>query len=215
MCFSPHASMISAFILTGIGLACLKKIAHHTSLLPFALLPILFGLQQICEWLVWIGFSNNNSDYIYYGSLGFLFFALIFWPIWMPFCVHSLEHKPKRKQILKWFIGIGMLCSMAMFYFACCSFSTLLVKQHLEYQVPGLQAHPYILLALYLASTIAPFFVASYHLLWIFGLGLLFAFIASATMFAGTIISLWCFFAAILSILVWVIIGNLMRLHYH
>jgi len=215
MYFSAQASMISALILMGMGIASLKKAHLHYSLYPFASLPIFFGLQQACEWLVWTGFSHNNSDYIYYGSLGFLFFALLFWPIWIPMCVYNLEHKPRRKQILKWFIAVGILCSLLMFYYACCSFSTLHVQQHLEYQVPGLQAHPYALLVLYLASTIVPFFVASYHLLWIFGLGLLFSFIASATMFAGTIISLWCFFAAILSILVWVIICNLMRLHYH
>lgn len=215
MCFSAHASMVSALLLTGIGILSLKKAYPRKPLYPFGLLPILFGIQQAFEWLVWTGFSNNKSEYIYYGSLGFLFFALLFWPIWMPFSVYCLENKPKRKRVLKWFIAIGAVCSLLMLYFACCSFSTLLEQHHLEYQIPGLQAHPYLLVALYLTSTIVPFFVTHYHLLWIFGLGLLFAFIASVTMFAGTIISLWCFFAALLSVLVLVITRNLVRIYYH
>lgn len=215
MCFSAQASIISAVALLIIGIASIKKASPHKSLYPFALLPIFFGIQQAFEWLVWSGFSQNNSDYIYYGSLGFLFFGLIFWPIWMPFCVYSLEHKPKRKQILKWLIALGIVCSLVILYLGCCSFTTLLAQHHVEYTIPGLETHPYLLFLLYIASTIFPFFVATYHLLWIFGLGFFFAFIASITMFAGTIISLWCFFAALLSVLVWVIVRNLVRLYYH
>ena len=215
MCFSAQASLMSAIALLIIGIASIKKAHPHKSLYPFALLPIFFGIQQAFEWLVWAGFDQNNSDYIYYGSLGFLFFGLIFWPIWMPFCVYNLEHKPKRKQILKWLIVVGIVCSLVILYLGCCSFTTLLAQHHVEYTIPGLETHPLLLFLLYVASTIIPFFVATYHLLWIFGLGLFFAFIASITMFAGTIISLWCFFAAILSILVWVIIRNLVQLYYH
>lgn len=215
MCFSAQASLMSAIALLIIGIASIKKAHPHKSLYPFALLPIFFGIQQAFEWLVWTGFDQNNSDYIYYGSLGFLFFGLIFWPIWMPFCVYNLEHKPKRKQILKWLIVVGIVCSLVILYLGCCSFTTLLAQHHVEYTIPGLETHPLLLFLLYVASTIIPFFVATYHLLWIFGLGLFFAFIASITMFAGTIISLWCFFAAILSILVWVIIRNLVQLYYH
>lgn len=215
MCFSSQASILSAIALLIIGIASIKKAHPHKSLYPFALLPIFFAIQQAFEWLVWSGLSQNNSDYIYYGSLGFLFFGLIFWPIWMPFCVYSLEDKPKRKHILKWLIVVGIVCSLAILYFGCCSFTTLLVQHHVQYTIPGLETHPYLLCMLYVASTIIPFFVASYHLLWIFGLGLFFAFIASITMFAGTIISLWCFFAAILSVLVWVIVRNLAQHKYH
>lgn len=213
MCFSANASMISSLILIGIGLASLKKAHPHKSLYPFALLPIFFGIQQAFEWLVWTGFSQNNSNYIYYGSLGFLFFGLIFWPIWIPFCIYSLEHKPIRKRILGWLIGLGILCSVVILYLGCCSYTTLIAQHHVEYAIPGLETHPYLLFLLYITATIIPYFVATYHLLWIFGLALFFAFIASITMFAGTIISIWCFFAALLSVLVWVITRNLAQQH--
>jgi hypothetical protein len=215
MCFSSQASIISAIVLLIIGIASIKKAHPHKSLYPFALLPIFFGIQQALEWLIWSGFSGNNSHYIFYGSLGFLFFALIFWPVWIPFCVYSLETNPKRKQILKLLIAVGIVCSIAILYLGCCSFTTLLAQDHVQYAISGLETHPYLLSMLYVTSTILPFFVTSYHLLWIFGLGLFFSFIASITMFAGTIISIWCFFSAILSVLVWIIVCNLAQHKYH
>lgn len=215
MCFSAQASIVSSIVLVGIGIASAKKAYPHKSLYPFALLPIFFGIQQAFEWLVWTGFDQNNSDYIYYGSLGFLFFGLIFWPFWMPYSVYHLEHKPRRKKVLKWFIAIGLICSATILWLGCCSFTTLISQMHLEYSIPGLDNHAYILTALYTLATIVPYFIATYHLLWIFGLGLFFSFIASVTMFAGTIISIWCFFAALLSVLIWVIVRNLVRIYYH
>ncbi|CAN5191033.1 hypothetical protein BH09DEP1_BH09DEP1_7460 [soil metagenome] len=213
MCFSAQASMISAVILAAIGMATLKKAYPHKELYPFGAVPLFFAIQQAFEGLVWTGFSQNNSGYIYHGSLGFLFFALIFWPIWIPFSLYRLEQKPKKKRILGWLALFGLLYSLLVLLLGCCSFTTLISQHHLEYTVPGLNAHPYILSIGYLIATVVPFFIATYHMIWILGLSLFFAFITSAIMFAGTITSIWCFFAAILSLLVWVIVRNLAQQH--
>lgn len=215
MCFSAHASMISTALLIVMGIVSLKKAYPHKALYAFASIPLFFGIQQAFEWLVWTGFDYNISEYIYYGSLGFLFFALIFWPIWIPFSLYQLEHRPNKKKILKWFSIFGVIFSLLVLMRGCCSFTTLISQQHLEYSVPGLNAHPFILAIGYVLATIIPFFIASYHMLWIFGLSLAFAFIASAAMFAGTITSIWCFFAALLSVLVWVIVRHLRHAYYH
>lgn len=213
MCFSAQASIVSAVILIGIGLASLKKAHPHKNLYPFAALPLFFGIQQAFEGLVWTGVTHHNNNYIYFGSLGFLFFAFLFWPIWMPFCVYKLEHKPKKKRILGWLALLGLLYSLFILAIGCCTFTTLVKQHHLEYVIPGLNTHPIILTIGYLIVTIIPFFITTYYLVWLFGLGLLFAFIASAAMFAGAITSIWCFFAAILSVLVWVIVRNLVHEH--
>lgn len=213
MCFSAQASIISAIGLLIIGAASLKKAYPYKPLYPFASLPIFFGIQQAFEWLVWTGFDQNLSEYIYYGSLGFLFFGLIFWPFWIPFSLFSLEHKPKRKLLLGLFAGCGAFYSLIILGLGCCSFTTAIAQHHVEYFIPGLDKYTSLLTILYLLFTIVPFFFATHHMLWLFGLGLFFAFVASLTMFAGTIVSIWCFFAAILSVFVWVIIRQLRSHH--
>lgn len=215
MCFSATASISSAVLLLIIGLAALKKAAPHKALYPFAALPIFFGIQQACEWLVWTGFDLNHEQYIYYGSIGFLFFGLIFWPFWIPFSLFHAEHKPKRKKILRWITGASIGYVLSLLFIGCCSFTTLITNHHISYGIPGLDAYSYILTFLYVVFTIVPFFIATHHLLWLFGLSLFFAFIASLTMFAGTIVSIWCFFAALLSVFVWVIIRRLALEHHH
>lgn len=215
MYLSAQASIISAALLIAVGITSLKKAYPHKALYAFASLPVFFGIQQAFEWLVWVGFDYNVSEYIYYGSLGFLFFALIFWPIWIPFCLYQLEHKPKKKQILRLFSLFGVVFSLLVLIRGCCNFTALISQQHLEYSVPSLNAHPFIIVIGYIIATIIPFFIASYHMLWLFGLSLVFAFITSALMFAGTINSIWCFFAALLSVLVWVIVRHLRHTYYH
>lgn len=215
MCFSATASIASAGVLLMMGIASLKKAMPQKNLYPFAALPIFFGIQQACEWMVWTGFNTSNQTYIYYGSSGFLFFGLIFWPFWIPFSLYHVEQKPLRKKILGWITVMAIGYSASLLYLGCCSFTTLISNHHVSYGVPGLDPYTYVLTLLYVAFTVLSFFIASHHLLWIFGLSLFFAFIASLTMFAGTIISIWCFFAAILSILVWVIIRNLAQHKHH
>jgi hypothetical protein len=45
MCFSATASFVAAGSLAAIGTATIKK-AQHRSELPFATIPLLFGIQQ-------------------------------------------------------------------------------------------------------------------------------------------------------------------------
>ena len=65
MCFSATASIASAGVLLMMGIASLKKAMPQKNLYPFAALPIFFGIQQACEWMVWTGFNTSNQTYIY------------------------------------------------------------------------------------------------------------------------------------------------------
>lgn len=51
MCFSAAASFIAGTTLSAIGVATLRN-TKTTSELPFAAIPLLFGLQQLTEGVV-------------------------------------------------------------------------------------------------------------------------------------------------------------------
>jgi hypothetical protein len=61
--------------------------------LPFAVIPVVFSIQQVSEGLVWIGIRHNDPALITPAALAFLFFALCFWPFWVPFGVLFLESR--------------------------------------------------------------------------------------------------------------------------
>lgn len=89
MCFSSGASFTAAALLLPAGLASGLACARsgRPELLPLALSPLLFGLQQGLEGLVWLGLDGvGPAAMIRFAALGYLFFAYGFWPAWMPWC---------------------------------------------------------------------------------------------------------------------------------
>lgn len=60
MCFSASASFIAGAALTATGVATLQMTARKAEI-PFATIPLLFGLQQITEGLIWLSFRTDTS----------------------------------------------------------------------------------------------------------------------------------------------------------
>ena len=55
MCFSASASFIAGTSLSAVGVAALKRTEARTER-PFAMIPMLFGIQQMTEGIIWLIF---------------------------------------------------------------------------------------------------------------------------------------------------------------
>ena len=55
MCFSATASFIAGVSLSVFGVATVKK-AKRKAEIPFAMIPLFFGVQQIIEGMLWLSF---------------------------------------------------------------------------------------------------------------------------------------------------------------
>ena len=90
MCFSASASFIAGTSLCAVGVATLKR-AESRAELPFAAIPLLFGMQQLIEGVIWLTFSHDAPllkqvmTYLYSG------FSHVLWPMYVPFAVGLLE----------------------------------------------------------------------------------------------------------------------------
>ena len=102
MCFSATASFTAAAVLSTTGVVTLKK-AKSTSELPLASIPLLFGIQQAIEGIVWISFGSTLLNTI--AAYGFLFFAYVLWPILVPIATLLVETHPLRRRILQAFMA--------------------------------------------------------------------------------------------------------------
>jgi hypothetical protein len=58
VCFSASASFIAGTSLCAVGVATLKRAEAKTEL-PFAMIPLLFGIQQLTEGVIWLTFSHD------------------------------------------------------------------------------------------------------------------------------------------------------------
>ena len=145
MCFSASASFGAGVVLTAIGVASIKKTGHPSQRL-FASIPLIFGIQQIAEGVLWV--TLPNSDYINtqkFFTYTFLFFAQIVWPLWVPIAVLLLEKNATRKIIQKILVVAGIMIGS---YLAYC-----LLNFHVEAKILGrhityLQDYPSSLLSL-------------------------------------------------------------------
>ncbi|RFC54005.1 DUF6629 family protein [Brumimicrobium aurantiacum] len=207
MCFSPEASFIAGSALTAIGVATVKK-TNQKSQLWFGSIPLVFGVQQISEGILWL--SLPNPDLILWQSIAtitFIFFAQVIWPFIVPFGILMLDKKEDRKLIQKVFVGIGALVSSTLLYFLIAyNIEAKILGQHIAYD----QDYPETIYKygaiLYAAATIVPLFFSSVKRMWILGAIIAISYAVTLYFFENHVLSVWCFFSSIISIYIYLII---------
>lgn len=201
MCFSAISSFSAGIGLTAIGIACVIKTRHSSQHL-FACIPLIFGVQQITEGILWL--SIPHLEYINIQKTTtfiFLFFAEILWPIWVPISLLMLEKNETRKKLQKILLGAGIIVSI---YLAYCLLSYQVEAKIIGHHITYIQDYPASLrnysMILYGLATIVPPFFSHVKRMHFFGIAILVSYIISAIFYNHYILSVWCFFAAIISL---------------
>jgi hypothetical protein len=141
---------------------------------------------------------------------GFMVFATVVWPILVPLVAWLLEGKGIKRNILAGFLAIGSAIGI---YFLWCliayQVTPLILGQHIRYELhfPGYNKD--LMTAAYVAVTIIPTLISRIRPLRWFGALLLLSLCFTAYCYKGYLISVWCFFAAILSVESFMIIRHL------
>ena len=201
MCFSASASFVAGTSLSAFGVATLKG-AQTSAERPFAMIPLLFGVQQLTEGVIWVTFSQDAPvlksamTYVYSG------FSHVLWPMYVPLAMGILEAVPWRRKTLFAFEAAGIAVGLYLLYF--------LVMQPVVAEVIGghivyVSPHFYIVpvMVFYLAATCLSCLFSSHRFVNLFGVLALLAFMAAYLVHVGALVSIWCFFAAILSLLIY------------
>ncbi len=210
MCFSAEASFGSGVILSIAGAIALNK-TRTKSQIPFAAIPLLFSVQQFAEGFVWTAFrSNDVASWIIPSSYIFLVFALIIWPVWIPLSVWLLEKNPIRKKILFYSLMVGTFFALVLlFYLTRYPVDVSTDYYHIKYTFHSPFDFPLISKFLYLTSTVFSLLSSgTKNIRWL-GAIILASYTLSILFFYENVVSVWCFMAAIASILIIAIIHNL------
>lgn len=201
MCFSATASFGAAGVLSIIGLLSLRKVKNK-NLYPFAMVPLFFAIQQAFEGIVWITYDQPvNALVNKFAMFAFLFFAFFFWPVWIPFAFGMIETQKIRRNVLWGLMGVGAAVSSGLIYsVATLGVSAQISCNHIKYIVdtPGIFNQWGVWV--YCAATIAPFFISSKRIAWLFGLALCGSVAVTLYFYTAFFTSVWCFFSALLSI---------------
>ena len=111
MCFSATASFVAGATLSAAGVATLTQ-ARHRSEIPFAAIPLLFGIQQITEGVLWVTFRHDAPVLKQTMTDVYSVFSHVWWPIYVPFAIGYLEASHRRKTILLAFVALSALASV-------------------------------------------------------------------------------------------------------
>lgn len=199
MCFSAGVSFAASGVLTGAGAATLTKKPKKKEL-PYAFIPFLFALQQLIEGLQWLVPKPGELSSLL--AYGFLFFAFIVWPTYMPLAVYLLEKKKKRKALLRLFLLAGVIASFYLLFLLLSNAPRLeIFDRSLRYGIPNPVG--YIGVFVYLLIVGGPAVVSSYRYVRLLGWTLVGSFMVAYLFFETTFTSIWCFFAAVLSAIVY------------
>lgn len=207
MCFGPTPSFVSSFVLTVIGVAALKQV-RGSKILLIAVFPLIFAFHQFNEGLLWMilkyGYAAQAQPMV---TFTFLFIALFFWPIYTPVSIYILEPNTLRKKLMLPFILLGVITG-------CHLFSTLLynissasvINCSITYDFGLPESQEIVMTIMYLGSIFGATLFSTYHVVVLIGIINFILCCIAGYIYFETFISVWCFFASLLSVMIYLIL---------
>ncbi len=203
MCFSASVSFSASAVLFVSGIVAIKKTTDKKQIW-FASIPFVFAVQQFSEGITWLSFSHQEFEsFRHLSTIVFILFAQVIWPFWVPFSFLMIEQNPKRKMWIKYFFVFGIIIAA---YVSYCLVRFPIVaypeSKHLKYDPEFPLAHTIIAAIFYFIPTVLPCIVSSAKRMTTLGLMIFGSYIVARIFFKEYALSVWCFFAAIISVMV-------------
>ncbi len=199
MCFSAAASFTASAVLGAAGVHTMSRSRTKQDVI-LATIPFIFAFQQFFEGLVWVLPAYTWHSLV--AAYMFLFFAFLFWPLYIPLACYMHEINKKRKKILKVFVFFGLVGSLYLLISLFINpLEVVEVGGSIQYRIDI----PFetIGIAIYIAGTVGSFLIATHPFLKLFGVLTGIAAWVSWTFYTLTFTSVWCFFCALLSVVIW------------
>ena len=200
MCFSATASFTAGAGLLAVGSVTLR-LARRPAEYPFALVPALFGIQQLIEGGLWLTFPDREPHLNAVLTHVYSLFSHVLWPIYVPLAVLALEPERWRRRALFVLALAGAATGLYLLYFLLMEpiFSRV-ADGHIDYV--SLHFYVAVFLTAYVLATCASSLLSSHRTVRWFGLATFVSLVAAAAFYAAWFISVWCFFAAMMSVVV-------------
>lgn len=202
MCFSATASFTLATTTAVVGIAAVRQVRHRPELF-LAIVPLLFAAQQAVEGLLWLQLSGEGDNGTVAAlSFTYLLLADVFWPVYTAVAVLLVEPDRRRRRVFGVIAVIGSVLSIYLLIDLLGNPVSAGIRGH-SIGYAG-EADPLSWRQIpYLVCVCAPPLLSSHRIIRVFGAVILAGFLVSAYAYYATFVSVWCFFAAADSTLIW------------
>ncbi len=202
MCFSARISFLAVGLLVSIAIATYRKVRSFNEI-PLASIPLIFALQQAAEGALWLLLPDNtHPDLIALCMYVFLGTAFVIWPFFLPFALMLIENNPLRRAIIGFCMLLGAAWSLAaLWYLVHVGAHVEIRSGHLTYEFEGFDRITALrALIAYCICAIVPFLVSSSFAVRLLGVFAGIACLSAYLMWFWHFVSVWCFFAALISL---------------
>lgn len=201
MCFSAEASFVGAGVVGAVGVATLTQVKERKEILLGAL-PLGFAVHQLLEGITWVRLDGDlDAQLRGWGVHLWVLYAWALLPAWLPIGVRLIEPDERRRRWMIPLVVIGVALALLMLTQAVQpEISVRVLDSNLDYMLP-IDIGVYLAVPYILATCISPI-LSSHRWIVIFGIGNMVALSAATIMKAADFSSIWCTFAAFLSVLI-------------
>ncbi|MFI7502905.1 DUF6629 family protein [Streptomyces sp. NPDC049687] len=192
MCWSATADLVAGACIGAVGVACVARVRGGRDL-PLAALPLLLGVHQIVESVVWDSGGGGGVATVVWAVI-----ALPLLAVWVPVGVWCAALPHARRRLLPP-LAAGAATATALAYALATGPVSAEIRGHTVGYALGL-SHPPVLLVGYLLATVGSLLLSGDRRL--LGLGVLVAVGALAcwALWRLEFVSTWCAFAAVCSV---------------
>ena len=202
MCFSASVSFAASAFVASAGILAIRA-TQKPAERPFASVPILFAIQQFIEGVLWLLLPHVGTTPATQGlTQVYAFFIGVIWPIMIPLGILLIEPGLIRRRLMMAVLAIGVIVALGTFgIIVRYGVGVQVVNQCLVYTNPvggGL-----LIRSAYVIATCAAYFLSSHASVRWIGVAMVAGFGVAFTFYRLNWPSVWCFFAAIVSMLIY------------
>jgi hypothetical protein len=201
MCFSAAASFSAAAVCAGIGVMTVRRASKADLMLAF--IPIIFSLHQALEGLVWLTLAEGPGRCAGYS---YATIAFCFWPLYVPIAAWRSETDSRLRMFMLCFLLLGTVLVAAAAWVLFAGLTIDFATNQIRY-LPT-KRYPPVFDYLYAACVTGPLLLHRSIYLRIFGCLILLFFGVSILVFNPARYSVWCFFAAVCSIVLYLFVAS-------
>ena len=202
MCFSATANFVGSAVIGSIGIATLREVRHRRQFL-FAALPCLFALHQFTEGFVWLGLDGVlPPKAAQMMGAAFVLYAQGLLPFLLPLSVYMIEPEGRRRRRMLVFVLLGGALMLYILWGLIAAPLQVYLNHHsIVYRNPLVTNTA--VAVLYVIATCGALLLSGFRYLLVLGIANLVGLVTVAIVMAYAFTSIWCAYAAVMSILVY------------